>query len=110
MLMALPTGKTLAEWIADVNKAAEKGRDFLLTVKSPPKGLHDGAKCYVISDDKVQGFVGVIDVLALSDQRLHYMGQKLKAGWYVVLRGPFLLLEKPVPQHGFNGYRYCEEF
>ncbi len=110
MLMTLPNGKTLAEWIADADKATKKGQDFLLSVKSPPKGLKDGAKCYVISDNVVQGFVEVVEVLSLSEQRFRFMGQKLKAGWYVVLRGPFVPLEKPVPQHGFNGYRYCEEF
>lgn len=102
----------LAAFLKDVEKAAQDGKDFLLPVRIPPKGLAEGCKCYVSAGGRIRGHVEFVDVVPLEKQRLRVFGGKIPPGWYVVLRGPLVGMDEPSPLRGsaaLGSYRYCED-
>lgn len=108
MIIAL-TAEGFETFVKNVAESAEKGKDFLLPVVRPPRGLVNGAKCYVTCDGKTRGWVEYVGVLALDEHRQSVFGKKHPAGWYVVLHGPFVEMDHEVPMRKFSGFRYCGE-
>lgn len=111
MIVAL--GKhQLADFLKDVEKSVRDGKEFLLPVRVPPKGLAEGCRCYVSAGGRTRGYVEFVDVVPLEKQRLRTLGGKIPPGWYVVLRGPLVEMDQPSPLRGsasIGSYRYCED-
>lgn len=108
MIIAL-TEEGFSTFLKNVAESVRKGKDFLLPVVHPPRGLGEGAKCYVTSGGQTKGWVEYMGIIALEGHRATFLGKKMPAGWYVVLRGPFHSMEYDVPMREFSGFRYCGE-
>lgn len=109
MIIAL-TEEGFTQFAENVDRSIESGKDFLLPVVRPPRGLGEGSKCYVTAGGKVRGFVEYVGVIALEEHRAKFLGKKMPAGWYVVLRGPFEAIANNESVRTFDGFRYCGEF
>ena len=110
MIVALAEHQ-LVSFRQDVEKAHQAGKDFLLPVRVPPKGLGKGSRCYVSSGGRLHGYVKYVDVVPLEKQEL-LLGREISPGWYVVLRGPLKEMDGPSPLRGaaaVGSYRYCED-
>jgi len=111
MIVALAEHQ-LADFLKKIEKAHKDGKEFLLPVRVPPRGLGVGSRCYVSAGGRTHGYVEFVDVVPLEKQKLFSVRGKIPPGWYVVLRGPLVGMDQPSPLRGsasLGSYRYCEE-
>jgi hypothetical protein len=71
-----------------------------------PKNLSVGSKIFYVEDGYIRGY-GVVSIISeLNNFQCDVTGRKWKPGTYAVMPANSWKWIKPIPQKGFQGYRY----
>jgi len=107
---AYPDEAAWQEYVREVNEGAEKGLVTLYRFSGPLRGWWLGQKVFVVWNGEVRGHQVLLQQVWREGFRCETTGRPWPPGWYLMRRGPFHELQRPVRMRGFQGVRYCGDF
>jgi len=116
LLITIPKTVSWQTWLEEARHAEESGGWLYYHVCRGAFDLRrvaDPCKVFVVHDGAVRGY-HLMRAMDLLQQCRAFVcettGRRWPEGWYLLRRGHFHPLERPVPYRGFRGVRYCQDF
>lgn len=108
IVITLPAKTSWAEYAQELQAVADRSSVMNFKLPSKPKESGKGARCYLIFQGKLVGYMEITDIVYRDAFTCATTGNYWAAGTYVQRTGPFYFFLAPPEMTGIRGYRYYD--
>jgi len=106
LLITLPKKYKWSDYELELETVKDGSSIMSFKLSGKPK-INVGDRCYICHDGYVKGWMSIVEVGERKTFNCTTTGKCWETGYYVSRSGKFHYV-KPVPQKGFQGFRYVD--